>query len=284
VASGHGRAELEAGADVEDEGVNFVSENRKTIEIVGIVHALGAGGGRSGQEKLWRMRFSVQPWRRKDGVIEEQELSICKPNLTDEKLQSSMDLIDPFMILRLRVHLESSKDGLGRRQASLVKLLGETRSDKELNLRADEMQKPVTIDHSFFGTFTLDRALNWYETTAKWNGKKAKLYLPREDCTDEDKLFRMAEAIWKKQRTWDKQARDLAVKKLLPLKNDLWLGDDEKEFSANQFKKRMALESVSIDRKGVIEFTYADGNLFWGHVIQVGGNLKKGLTYANIAG
>ena len=90
--------------------------------------------------------------------------------------------------------------------------------------------------------------------------------------------------IWKQQKAWEEKARSLAVRELLPLKNDLWLGEREKEFSPLRFRKRMTLKSVSIDRKGELEFTFADGNLFWGHVIQVGGSVKKGLTYADIAG
>lgn len=258
--------------------------SQKPTEIIGIVHPRGAGGGRVGQEKFWTMRFSVQPWRTKDGPIEKMELSVCKPNLTDAKLDASMKPIEPNTIVRLRVRLENNKDGLGRRQATLLKLVGKTEADTELNALLAEMQKPVTLDHPILGTFTLNREVDWFEATVKWNSKKAKLYLARRQSTKDQKLLEVAELVWKKQGSWDKQARALAVKELLPLKNDLWLGDNEREFTPQRFKDRMKLESIVIDRKGDIEFTFADGNLFWGHVIQVGGNIKKGLRYANIAG
>ena len=256
----------------------------KAAEIVGIVHPLGAGGGQTPPEKNWTLRFSVQPWRGTDGAIQEWELSVCKPNLTDKMLHAMMDSIEPFEILRLRVRLEVKKDGLGRPIATLVKMLGKTNADAELTARAEQMQKPVTIKHPLFGTLTLNRALDWLEATSKWGSKKINLYFSRKGRKDDQPLLRLAEELWKKQKTWDKQVHDMAVKKLLDLKNDLWLGDKEKEFTPQRFKKRMKLQSILIEPKGAIEFTFNDGNLFWGHVIQVWGTLKKGPTDAGIAG
>ncbi len=50
--------------------------------------------------------------------------------------------------------------------------------------------------------------------------------------------------------------------KLLELKNGTWLGDDESEFTAEQFIATMTLTSISVDSDGEFEFWYDDGDLF----------------------
>lgn len=48
----------------------------------------------------------------------------------------------------------------------------------------------------------------------------------------------------------------------------------EKPLTAAQFLKRMKLQSVNADPDGSFAFWHDDGDLFWGHSIQVTGNLK----------
>ena len=40
----------------------------------------------------------------------------------------------------------------------------------------------------------------------------------------------------------------------------------------------MTIESVTVYSDGEFEFWHSDGDLFWGHSIQVSGNLSDGLT------
>ena len=48
--------------------------------------------------------------------------------------------------------------------------------------------------------------------------------------------------------------------------------------------ERIGLSSVSVHEDGEFEFLYDDGDLFWGHAIQVDGNIQTGLSQASIAG
>ena len=74
------------------------------------------------------------------------------------------------------------------------------------------------------------------------------------------------------------------MKELLPLKNETWLEEGESPFSAEKFKSRMMLQSISIYPNGDIEFWHDDGDLFWGHSIQISGSLDEGLSEADIPG
>lgn len=266
------------------ETTQAANRKQKPVEIVGIVAPLGCGGGRFGNETLWTFRTWFVVWRNLEGELDERRLVIFKPKLTDAKLKELTSAVKPYDVLRVRIRLDQAPKDAKEVQGELVSILGKDTSDTELLARVGRLQKPVKVKHPYFGTLTLNRALNWYEANVKWNGKTVGLALSRNECDNEDELFAHAQSLWKRQKTWDKQIRGYAAAELLDLKNDLWLGEDEQEFTAARFKKRMTLETVSVYPDGSFEFTFADGNLFWGHVIQVNGSFEKGLTSAGIAG
>ena len=87
-----------------------------------------------------------------------------------------------------------------------------------------------------------------------------------------------------KQAAWRKRIEKLAVKELLADRNGAWLSEGEKPVTAAQFAKRMKLESLTANPDGSFSFWHDDGGLFWGHAIQVTGNLKEGLTGVDTPG
>jgi hypothetical protein len=96
--------------------------------------------------------------------------------------------------------------------------------------------------------------------------------------------LKTAETIWSRQTEWTQRVTAYAVAQLLQLKNDFWLEDNEQPLSADDFVERMDLESISFDNDGDFEFWHDDGDPFWGHLIQICGNLTDGLTRADILG
>jgi hypothetical protein len=62
------------------------------------------------------------------------------------------------------------------------------------------------------------------------------------------------------------------------------LDEDEIELTADQFKGRMTLESITVHPNGSFTFWHNDGDMFWGHSIEVSGSLTKGLRRADIPG
>ena len=47
---------------------------------------------------------------------------------------------------------------------------------------------------------------------------------------------------------------------------------------------RILLTEVSVSPGGRFTAYYNDDDMFWGHSVEVSGSLKKGITYANLAG
>src|SRR5262249_25964407 len=105
-----------------------------------------------------------------------------------------------------------------------------------------------------------------------------------EEPTDVPAALQTAHALWQASHRWNARIRDYAAQKLLPLKNDVWLDDEEDELTADQFQEKMTLKGITVYPDGAFEFWHDDGDLFWGHSILVSGNLTEGPTDANIPG
>ena len=74
------------------------------------------------------------------------------------------------------------------------------------------------------------------------------------------------------------------TKKLLPLKNENWLEENEIELSESEFIKRIKLSSISFFGDGSSELIFDDGDLFWEHQIVADLSGKNKLTEINIRG
>jgi len=149
---------------------------------------------------------------------------------------------------------------------------------------AEELAKPVVINTQRFGDLTLDRSIQWFEGEADWNGKTIRINFDTDGNQDISACLEVAEKLWDDQKLWKQKVADHAVKELLSLKNETWLDEGEALLTADEFKSRMKLQSITIRAGGGIDFWFDDGDLFWGHLIHVSGSLKEGLDQAGIAG
>ena len=80
-----------------------------------------------------------------------------------------------------------------------------------------------------------------------------------------------------------KKAKEYSAHKLIELKNDSWLEEDEKEVTEKEFKERMRFTGLHIFSESA-NFYFDDDGLFWGHTIEVTVNQKLEFTNADIAG
>jgi hypothetical protein len=249
-------------------------------DVSGVVDASGAGGGRSRGEKLWTLTFSFAAWRANGADVQTRPLTVRR-QVTDEQLKSFQDLITPYEVIHIkaRVVLESS---FGSPQALLETLVGVVTSDAELNHHSSQLQQPVTLEDPTFGIFTLDRRVDQFTAEVVWEETRISLNLS-ESAQAEDAL-KTAHTLWEDRVGWNRRVRDYAVQELLSDKYDAWLSDDEAKLTPDEFKARMALDSITVYPDGSFDFWYDDGDLFWGHSIQIIGNLSKGPTSAGISG
>jgi hypothetical protein len=249
-------------------------------DVVAVVGPNGPGAGRFRGEDLWTMSFTLDAWRVDGGQIQTRPLTLRR-KVTDEELKTLQTLILPYEVIRLNARVVADS-ALGGPQGLLEAFVGRESSDAELNHFAEQLQKPVTFDDPLLGTFTLDRRVDWFTGQVVWAGEPISLNLSRS--ADAQAALKTAHALWQNQNEWSRRVREFAVEELLPLKNDTWLDEGEAEQTPDEFKDRMTLESITVDADGCFDFWHNDGDLFWGHSIQISGSLSEGPTRADIPG
>lgn len=74
------------------------------------------------------------------------------------------------------------------------------------------------------------------------------------------------------------------AKKLVPLKNESWLGENEDDISNDEFIKRVQISNITFYEDGNTELVFEDDDLFLGHQIIVDLSIKNKLTGINIRG
>ena len=135
-----------------------------------------------------------------------------------------------------------------------------------------------------FGALLLVPGMNSYTGTANWQGTVVDLHLSLDDAQSLQQVLPVAHALWHDGPAWDARLRARSIARLLELKNNSWLEEDELPLSASDFSARMTLLSVTFHAGGSFDFLYHDGDLFWGHAIELSGSLEDGVTHAEIVG
>lgn len=251
-------------------------------EITGVVSARGVGAARSRGDELWSLLMTFDAWRVGSGPMRTELLTVHR-KVSEEELQALQNRIGAETVIKIRARV-SDENAFGSPQALMEEFIERNTSDLELHDYLAQLQKPMTHQNGLFGTFTLDRRLSWYTTGTSWNGEPVDLNLSVESPEELDAALQAAHALWDDEAAWNHRIQGYAVQELLPLKNESWLDEDEVELTAEQFKSRMTLEAVTVYPDGSFEFWHDDGDLFWGHSIQISGSLSEGPTDADIPG
>ena len=137
------------------------------------------------------------------------------------------------------------------------------------------MPKTVTIKN--FGKFTNKEELNLYKLVKEG----IEYYFNAENKEELKKVKNIFSNI--ELTDFIKKAKEYSAHKLLELKNDSWLEEDEKEVTEKEFKERIKFTGLHIFSESA-NFYFDDDDLFWGHTIEVTVNQKLEFTNADIAG
>ena len=144
----------------------------------------------------------------------------------------------------------------------------------------DEIKKenmPNTVTIKNFGKFIYNKKLNAY----KLFKEEIEYYFSVDNKEELKKVKNIFSNI--ELTKFIGKAKEYTVNKLLELKNDLWLEEDEKEVTKKDFKDRMGFTNLYVFSESV-NFYFDDGDLFWGHAIEVTANQNLEFIAANIVG
>jgi hypothetical protein len=244
--------------------------------FVGLVDASGSAGACIGKSDAWRLAFHLAAWHQPGAAVVRDKLR-CELPIAKDELNALMRTVKAYSILDLEA--TSTANGV----TNLHRIAPAVASDPELESIAKDLQTPVEL-LSPFGCLVYDRRFGWYAGRTAWCAKEIEINLSCADPANTGGVLQIASTLFSSQREWSQRIQAYAVQKLLPLKNDAWLSEGEKQISAEDFTSRMRLTSLSIEETGTFWFWHNDGDLFWGHSIQIGGDIVNGLTDADISG
>lgn len=246
--------------------------------VTGVVAPSSPSGARIGSNEEWSLHLTLDMWHREDRLAVSTPLRIRR-DVGQAELESLLSRLHACELVSVRVRFEEPDS------AQLIEILKAPHDPSEdLTRHAADLIEPMTFIDGQFGTFTLDRRLDWYQGSALWGGRTVSLNLNAAQEPELSAAIRNASTLWEQQSAWSRRLEDCALTHLLTLKNDCWLDDDEQSLGPEEFRARLRLESVTVEPDGEFEFWYNDGNLFLGHSVRVDGNLTDGATHASIRG
>lgn len=246
----------------------------KLSDIVGVVSPESqAGWPATDDYKIHNFDFAS--WRYADGDKLQSALTVLRPVPVDSDYFGDFEEGD---ILRVRVLLSVDQS-----RAIVAEVTDEHFDAPELEAVANELAKPVVIETERFGKLSLDRSINWFQGTVVWGGREVEITFDADDDLDISGQLKTAQALFDAEQDWQSRIEAFAVKERLSLAND-WRDEGVKPITEREFLERMELEAISIKPNGEFEFWHSDGDLFYGHSIQISGSLEKGLIHSDIPG
>ncbi len=114
-----------------------------------------------------------------------------------------------------------------------------------------------------------EEQLGGYTGKVEFGSVLLSLLLYPDVADDLTPTLRRAREVLHAFPLYHRRAEEYAVQELLPLKNDFWLEEDEAPVTAAEFRQRMTLEALVFYAEGDVTFYYQDGDLFWGHTIEL---------------
>jgi hypothetical protein len=246
--------------------------------VIGLVDAFGSGAGCIGNAEQWTLVFYLAAWKSQDGAVTQQRQR-CEMPVEKSAVEHWMRQVRAYSQHTLHVQGETASG------AVLVRSITPCQAaDADLKRIADDLQIPVRLDTPEFGVLEREKCSDQFEGTALWNGSEINLLLRCADPESPQAVISLAAGLFQAQQQWHRRISDFALSQLLPLKNEHWLGEDEAQCTAADFLSRMKLLTIEIDDAGDFTFWHEDGELFFGHAIEVRGNLVDGPTDADIPG
>lgn len=238
--------------------------------LVAVTGPEGLATDRKDGEALWTLTIPLTAWMDEDDGMVSTDPALLQI-LADDQLRGYLrNCLPGNFIIKARVR--PGKEG------GLFQLVGmpEPGFDPELKAILTQQVKPVTLETDDLGTFTLSRAMNWFETQTDWLGQSVQLTFNQGE--DQEDSLTTARALLSGAADWDARLRAFVADRLLDTVNEQL---EEERVSREEFLDSLALESIQTGPNGSFALWYGS-DLFFGQAARVMGTLDKGPADARL--
>ena len=138
------------------------------------------------------------------------------------------------------------------------------------------------IEEQLFGSLSPDAKRGGVVGAVSWHGRELRVWLGSLDAESAGGLEGVSSLLTSLAdlRT---VAKSLATSELLDVKNRDWL-EGEEPLTPEQFRDRMLLVEVQVPAEGGCILHFDDGDLFWGHPVEVGFDGDREPSWARFEG
>ena len=244
-------------------------------DILAVTGPTGFGSERDGDEGLWRCAIGLTAWMDEyKQELHQEEVQLVA--LADDRLREYLHERTPRDNI-ISVTVRPSADG----KRFLMTDLPKPGFDPELKALLEEQKKPDTREAKGLGTFTLNRALGWFEGTVDWLGSEVSLTFDRSEETI-SAAQDTARALLDSPEDWDARLRACAAVQLLEQVNG-WAEEDEEQepLTQEEFMEQLEPEALQAGPEGTFEFWFG-GEPLWGRSVHITGDLEYGPRQAEI--
>ncbi|MDR1800487.1 MAG: DUF2262 domain-containing protein [Lachnospiraceae bacterium] len=168
----------------------------------------------------------------------------------------------------------------------VVKVIRKNVSNDALNEVLKEYLKPVILTDDILGEFKLNKDYGWFEGDFQWLGEKVSVSFDYVDIVDRETWTQALGALrvlYNEQTQRDAEFREFAARALTETANE-WADEGAAQITREDFTKKIGLSEINVNPEGDFTAYYDDGDLFYGHIIEIKGNVEDGLKEANISG
>lgn len=169
----------------------------------------------------------------------------------------------------------------------IVKVLEENVQNDKLLEYKEYLSKPVEIDTPY-GKFVLDRSMSWFEGEIELNGLDFTAFLETDE--DNGETAELALKVFLKTaenfEDFDRKNKEFAADNLIDLAHE-WQESDDGEnepLTREQFIEAIGVSEWTVTPYGNMTLYYYDGDIFWGHAIEINIDEDGTIEDADIAG
>ena len=153
------------------------------------------------------------------------------------------------------------------------------RTPSEGKRKKEKPTPPKTVSISGIGRFTYDADVELYEKRKEG----VTLFLSGADKEEIRDARKQMAAFWDSRTERIDRVKQYCANELLSLKNESWLSDGEDSVSEEEFVKKLQWQEMEASLDGITLY-FSDGDLFWGHDIEVEIDKNGNLISADIVG